>query len=432
MTKQHLIAAIDIGSAKIATLIVSQSPDDALRLNAIGVSSVPSRGIKKSQVVDIEEAIAAITDSVEAAERMAGFSVSNAVISVSGEHIKSFNSKGVVAIGNPEGEVVEEDISRVIEAAKAISLPSSQEIIHVLPRTFTVDSQAGVRDPLGMSGVRLEAEAHIVTGSTAVIRNLRRCVDDIGVKVDNLVFAGLASGEATLSETEKELGVVLVDIGGGTTSVAIFIDSALSYSSVTPVGAKNITNDLAIGLRISLESAEKIKRHLTQVANTLHPQLPLDSDVKVDRRSSDEIDLTALNIKEEIRTASKKTLIDGIIRPRLNEIFDFVGDEIKKSGFGGMTPAGIVITGGGAETVEVLSSCKRTLQLPARIGHPAGLFGLTDEISSPAYATLTGLVLHAQRLPQKSSRGGLSILSGQLPGKDLVTKATAFIKSLLP
>src|SRR3989344_8207691 len=240
MTKQHLIAAIDIGSAKIATLIVSQSPDDALRLNAIGVSSVPSRGIKKSQVVDIEEAIAAITDSVEAAERMAGFSVSNAVISVSGEHIKSFNSKGVVAIGNPEGEVVEEDISRVIEAAKAISLPSSQEIIHVLPRTFTVDSQAGVRDPLGMSGVRLEAEAHIVTGSTAVIRNLRRCVDDIGVKVDNLVFAGLASGEATLSETEKELGVVLVDIGGGTTSVAIFIDSALSYSSVTPVGAKNI------------------------------------------------------------------------------------------------------------------------------------------------------------------------------------------------
>jgi cell division protein FtsA len=431
MTKPNIIAAIDIGSAKVATLIVSESPDESGRLNAVGVASVPSRGIRKSQVVDIEEAIAAITDSVEAAERMAGFSIANANVAVSGDHIKSMNSKGVVAVGNPEGEVVEEDVARVIEAAKAISLPSSQEIIHVLPRTFTVDSQHGVRDPLGMSGVRLEAEAHIVTGSTAVLRNLSRCVDDIGVKVDRLVFAGLASSEAVLTETERELGVITVDIGGGTTSVAMFIDGALSYSSVIPIGAKNITNDLAIGLRISLESAEKIKRHLTQMERTPTPSLPgEDEDGKPPRRV-DDIDLTNLNIKEEIRSASRKTLIDGIIRPRLNEIFAMVGDEIKKSGFGGMTPAGIVVTGGGAETVEVLSACKRTLQMPARIGQPTGLHGLTDEISSPAYATLTGLILHAQAQPT-ASQGGFSFLSGNMPGKDLASKAGSFLKSLLP
>jgi cell division protein FtsA len=433
MTKQNFLAAIDIGSSKVATLIVTSAPDESGRLNAVGVSSVPSRGIRKSQVVDIEEAIAAITDSVEAAERMAGFSVGNAIISVSGDHIKSINSKGVVAIGNPEGEVVMEDVSRVIEAAKAISIPSSQEIIHVLPRTFSVDSQEGVRDPLGMSGVRLEAEAHIVTGATAVIRNLRRCIEDIAVKTDHLVFAGLASAQATLTDTEKELGVVLVDIGGGTTSIAVFIDGALSYSAVIPVGAKNITNDLAIGLRISLESAEKIKRHLTQMERMPAPSLPGEEDgKKMDRHSVDEIDFSNLNIKEEIRSASRKTLIDGIIRPRLNEIFDFVGNEIKKSGFGGMTPAGVVITGGGAETVEVLSACKRTLQMPARIGYPGGLHGLTDEISSPAYATLTGLILHVRSLPAKSGRSMGGLFSGQVPGKDLAGKALSFLKSLLP
>lgn len=433
MTKQNFLAAIDIGSSKIATLIVSQSTEEGSRLNAVGVASVPSRGIKKSQVVDIEEAIAAITDSVDAAERMAGFSINSAIISISGEHIKSINSKGMVALANPHTEVVVEDVARVIEAAKAVSVPSSQEVIHVLPRTFIVDTQEGIRDPLGMSGLRLEAEAHIVTGSTAVIRNLTRCVEEIGVKVDNLVYAGLASAESTLTETEKELGVVLVDIGGGTTSIAIFIDGALSYSSVIPVGAKNITNDLAIGLRVSLESAEKIKRHLTQLERRPTPTLPGDEEDKKTERQTPEIDLTNLNIKEEIRSASKKTLIDGIIRPRLNEIFDFVGAEIKKSGFGGMTPAGIVVTGGGAETVEVLSSCKRTLQMPARIGHPTGLSGLTDEISSPAYATLTGLILHAKALPTKASRGNLgNLFPKQLPGKDLASKAVGFFKSLLP
>lgn len=430
MPKSASINAIDIGSSKITTIIVAPSQDED-RLNVIGIASVPSRGIRKSQVVDIEEAINAITDSVEAAERMAGFSINSAFVSVSGEHISSQNSKGVVAVGNPEGEIVEDDIHRVIEAARAVSLPSSREIIHVIPRDFTVDSQAGVRDPLGMTGVRLEAEAHIITGSTAVMRNLNKCVSEVGINIQGMVFSGLASAEAVLSDTEKELGVVLVDIGGGTTSITIFIEGALSHSAVIPVGAQNITNDLAIGLRVSLDSAEKIKQHLTQLESQPAPTVPGLTDKK-DKRN-DDIDISRLSLREDLHSVSKKTLIDGIIRPRLNEIFSLVGDEIKRSGFAGSTPAGVVITGGGADTVEVSSSCKRTLQLPTRLGHPKGLSGLIDEIGSPSYATGVGLILYAANQPLASaSSPSLDRFIKNVPGKDIVGKATDFFKSLLP
>lgn len=434
MNKNTIVATIDIGSSKIATLIASVSPTDN-KYSAVGVSSVPSKGIKKSQVVNIEEAIEAITQSVEAAERMAGVQISSALVSVSGDHIRSLNSKGVVAISNPEGEVVDEDVQRVINAAQAVSLPSSQEVLHVLPRAFSVDSQTGVRDPKGMSGVRLEAEAHIVVGSSAVIKNLEKCVVDINVKVEDKVFAGLSSAEAVLSDTEKELGVIVADIGGGTTSVVIYVDGAPSYSAVIPVGAKNITNDIAIGLRISLESAEKIKRHLTEIERKPIPMtIDHDGKSKSDKKE-DLIDLQSLNIKEEIRTTSKKTLVEGIIRPRLNEIFELVGEELRKSGFGGMTPAGVVITGGGAETVEVLSSCKRVMQMPARIGYPSGLSGLTDEISSPAYASLTGLMLwHKKRGVTKQSGSMINFRPGNM-NLDLggwAGKIIEFVRSLLP
>lgn len=425
MAKAPLVAGIDIGSSKITTIITSLSEDQS-RVNVVGVASVESRGIRKSQVVDIEEAIEAITKSVESAERMAGYSISDAYVSVSGDHIQSQNSKGVVAVGNPEGEIVQDDVYRVIEAARAVSLPSSREILHVLPREFVVDSQTGVRDPLGMTGVRLEAEAHIVTGSSAVLRNLTKCIAEIGVNVNGLVFSGLASAEATLSDTEKELGVVLIDIGGGTTSIAVYIEGSLSHSAVIPVGAKNITNDLAIGLRISLDSAEKIKQHLTE----LERQKPKEDS---DPKKHDELNLARLGLKEEIKQTSKKTLVEGIIRPRLNEIFAMVGEQLKKSGFANTTPAGVVITGGGAETVEVLSSAKRVLQLPARIGSPKGLTGLIDEIGSPAFSTATGLILYArsQNAATPSSKLSFPMLKN-LPGKGLVNKGMGWIKSLLP
>lgn len=420
MSKTQLICAIDIGTTKITTVIASISPEQE-KINVIGVAIEPAKGLRKSQIVDIDETIESITQSIEPAERMAGYSISSALASISGIHIESLNSKGVVAVAEPEGEINENDVARVIEAARAVSLPSSREVLHVIPRDFKVDSQEGVKDPVGMNGVRLEAEAHLISGSSTAIRNISKCIAEIGVEVDSLVFSGLASAEAVLTATEKELGVVLVDLGGGSASVAIFVDGALSYSSVLPIGAKNITNDLAIGLRVSLESAEKIKLGLSQVS---------------DEADSDELDVKKLNLSEEVGKLSKKTLVEGIIRPRLNEIFSLVGDEIKKSGFGGMTPAGVVVTGGGALTVGLTSACKRSLSLPVRLGYPKGLSGLVDEIKSPAFATAWGLVEYgvknAKGVKSDSSMEMMSRLIGKIPIKGALNKVVKLVKSFLP
>jgi cell division protein FtsA len=426
MARQKIISGIDVGTSKITTVITSLSEDEET-LNVIGVASTPSRGLRKSQVVDIEETVEAVTDSVEAAERMAGYSISSAFVSIGGSHIESQNSKGVVAVADPEGEIVPDDVVRVIEAARAVSMPSAREIIHVIPRDFIVDSQPGIKDPVGMSGVRLEAEAHLITGSQTAMRNLVKCINEVGVDVENLVFSGLAGAYSVLSDTEKELGVVLVDIGGGTTSLAVFIEGSLAFSSVLPIGAKNITNDIAIGLRISLESAERIKRIVSSKKSHRQPAVK-DED-------EDKIDVSKLGLEEDLDTVSRKTLVEGIIRPRLNEIFDMVGLRLKESGFGGATPAGVVLGGGGAETVEVTSSCKRTLSLPVRIGQPMGVAGLIDEIQGPAFATAVGLVDYGKKnlvISQSSSFVSLSKIAQKLPLKGVAQKAADFIKSFLP
>ncbi len=426
MTKIKTVAAIDIGTSKIVSIIAVPS-EDTEKINVIGATSVESRGLRKSQVVDIEETIEAISESVEGAERMAGCSVSSAFISVGGIHIQSQNSKGVVAVANPEQEIVAEDLERVIEAARAISLPSAREIIHVIPREFKVDSQEGIKDPLGMTGVRLESEAHIITGSATAIRNLVKCVNEVGVEIDGLVFSGLAAAESALTETEKELGVCLVEIGGGTTSLAIFTDGSLAYSSVLPVGAKNITNDLAIGLRVSLETAEKVKIAVSEIDK--------EKLFKAEEKNKDEIDLKKLGITEEVEKISYKTLVDGIIRPRLNEIFALVGEELKNSGFGGATPAGIVLSGGGAKTVGISEACKRTLSLPIRIATTNKLSGLIDDVSGPAYLTVHGLILYglknAKNPPSLSFEKFGRIFKG-VPIKGVVAKTVDFIKSFLP
>src|SRR3989344_1847579 len=357
MAKGRILAGIDIGSSKVVTLIASQA-ENLGKINCVGVAAVESRGLRKSQIVDIEEATDAITESVEAAERMAGYSISHAFVSIGGAHIQSQNSKGVVAVAQPESEITATDVDRVIEAARAVSLPSAREILHVIPRDFVVDSQAGIKDPIGMTGVRLETEAHLITASSTAIKNLVRCVNDIGVAVAGVVFSGLAASESALSDTEKELGVVLLDIGGGSTSMSVFVDSALSYSAVIPIGAKNITNDLAIGMRVSLETAETVKLVLS------NPPAKATLPDKDNEKSEDELDVSKLNLKEEVSSTSRKTLIEGISRPRLNEIFTMVGLELKKSGFGGQTPAGVVLVGGGGLTIDITTSCKRPLAIP--------------------------------------------------------------------
>lgn len=446
MSRQKIIAGIDIGSSKTTTLIASLSEEEE-KPKIIGVASLPSQGIRKGQIVDIEEAGESVVRSVEAAERMAGYNLARAFVAVNGAHINSQNSKGVVAVAEPEGEIKQEDVDRVIDAAQAISLSSSREIIHVLPRYYTVDGQEGIKDPVGMSGVRLEVETHIITGSTTAIRNLTKCVSEIGVDVQSLVAGGLASAESVLSDTEKELGVVLVDIGGGTTSIVIYIEGAVFYTSVLPIGAKNVTNDLAVGLRLSsLEAAEKIKIALsTKPKKATLPHLEVEQLAKIqkkkkeqeeEKKDEEEIDLAKLGIAEEGRTVSRKTLTEGIIKPRLNEIFTMVGMEIKKSNAGGLTPAGVVVCGGGAQTVGVSESAKRILAMPAKIGQPQRLSGLVDDIESSDFATPTGLVLYGAKADLKPSVrfsfGQISKKLQKLPVKGLAGKALDLIKSFLP
>lgn len=434
VNRPKIVAGIDVGSSKIAT-IIAQINQEKDAINIVGTSSVPSLGIRKGQIVNIEEASAAIVNSVEAAERMAGYSLSRLILSVGGAHIASQNSHGVVAVAEPEGEINSEDIRRVIEAAKAVSIPSSREIIHVLPRTYTVDSQEGVADPIGMSGVRLEVETHIITGSTTAIRNLTKCVAEVGANIENLVFSGIAAAEAVLTETEKELGVVLVDIGGGTTNVLIYIEGSSVYTSVLPIGAKNVTNDLAIGLRLSLESAEKLKLSLAEKeAKEKVVEEAAEEEKKPETKDKDEIDLSRLGI-EEAKSVSRKTVVEGIIKPRLNEIFSMVGQELQKSGFAGMTPSGIVLSGGGALTVSAVETCKRNLALPVRVGFPSLATGLIDDILTPAFATAIGLIQFAGKestFVSKMSSPPIGRLMDKLPGRGSLGKLVDMVKSFLP
>lgn len=431
MAKDKIICGIDVGSSKIATLIASI--DENNKISLIGISSTSSKGVRKSQVVDIEEAVGAITESVEAAERMAGYSISQAFVSLGGPQIESVNSHAVVAVAQPEGEIKEGDVLRVNDAAKAVPLAASREILHVIPRTFTVDGQEGIKDPIGMTGVRLETETHIITGSSTSMRNLVKCVSEVGIEVTELVFSGIASSLAILTDTEKELGVVLVDIGGETTDVVIFIDGSIAYSSVVPIGARHITSDMAVGLRVSLSSAEKIKLYLgKQIKKPAIAEGGESLNEGSSKKKEEEtLDIKALGIEEDIQKISRKAVVDGIIRPRLQEIFKYVGKELKKSGFGTQIPSGLVICGGGAQTIGILEQAKYVLGFPARVGQIEGLAGLIEEIDSPSFSASAGLILYGAQ--QSGGREmHIPVLSANLPIKEIIQKGIALVKSFLP
>ena len=434
---KRIVAGVDIGTSKITTIIAFQ-PDSGL-LNILGVATNTSRGVRKGQIVDIEEATGSIVESLEAAERMAGYSISSAFLSVGGAHITSQNSHGVVAVAEPQKEISLDDVRRALEAARAVSIPSTREILHVVPREFIVDAQEGIKDPVGMTGVRLEVNTHLVTVGSTALRNLEKCASLVGIDVDGFVFGGLAATTAVLTETEKELGVIAVDIGAGTTDVCIYVDGALSYSSVLPIGARNITNDLAIGLRISLESAEKIKLLL----NTKEPEMVTSEKreewakkEKGKESAQDDIDLSSLHLAEGLHKVSKKTLIEGIIKPRLNELFTMIGFEIKKSGFGGLTPAGVVVSGGGAETTGIVDTGRRNLAMQVRIGMPSNVAGLIDEVITPAYATAVGLVLYATKTGisqrERFSVEKIGKFVGKFKMQGVAGKVIDIIKSFLP
>ena len=433
MARDKVICAIDVGSSKIATLIASIGDElpgggRSEKINLIGVSATPSKGVKKGQVVDIDEAVEAITESVEAAERMAGYSLSSGYILLGGPQIESINQHAVVAVAQPEGEIKEGDVLRVNEAARAIPLPSSREILHVIPRTFTVDGQEGIRDPVGMTGVRLETETHIITGSSTSMRNLVKCVQQVGIDVTELVFGGIASSFSVLTDTEKELGVILVDIGGETTDVVIFVDGSVAYSAVVPIGARHITSDLAVGLRVSLESAEKIKLSLGKIQKPALDEEHHDAPKKKDEL----LDIKSLGLSEDIKEISRKAVVEGIIRPRLQEIFKYVGKEIKKSGYGSATPSGLVICGGGALIIGILEQAKYILGFPARLGKIQGLSGLIDEIDTPQYAAAAGLILYGVNQTEQQGESRIPVLAASLPIKGLIQTGVNWVKSLLP
>jgi cell division protein FtsA len=423
MSKSKIVSALELGSSQITTLISQVNVDPVsfeTSINIVGVSSVESRGIRKGQIVDIEEAVEATISSVEAAERMAGYNLDSAYIAVGGGHVRSQNSHGVVAVSDPEGEISPEDVDRVIEAASAISLPASRELIHVMSREFIVDGEAGVKDPVGMNGIRLEVDTHLVTASSAALKNIKKAINEIGIDILDFVFTGYASSISTLTRTEKELGCAVIDIGGGTTSVAVFVDGSLSYSSVLPVGSRNVTNDIAIGLRVSLEDAEKIKLTLSKDShkNSKHD----------DRKEL--FDMSKAGVKDD-KKVTKKTLVDGIIRPRLNEIFTMVRLQLEKEDLLNRIPSGAVITGGGADVIGLVDSAKRTLLLPVRLGKPKGVGGLIDDIITPSYATPIGLVLYGAKNEQGTSDAPFTKRL-KMPSQGVAGRLMDKIKELLP
>jgi len=382
-----LICGIDVGSCKVATIVaVDSEKNNELRI--IGFNTTSARGVKKGLIVDIDKVTSTIEESVEKAERMAGHKIKQAFVSVGGPHIASLNSHGVVAVANPQAEINDNDVYRAIEAARAISLSTTRQIIEVSPRDFVVDGQPGIKNPVGMSGVRLEVNTHLITASLTNLKNLERSLQALDIVNSGFVFSGLASAEAVLTDTEKELGAMVVDFGGGKTDICIYAEGALSYSASIPFGARHITNDIAVGLRISLESAERVKLFLSKQFN---------HKVVKQIKKPETLNVSELQLPENINEISLKELVDGIVMPRLEEIYKFIGEEIVKSGFGEMVPAGLIITGGGALTVGITETGRRVVGLPIRQGVPGRVAGLVDEVLDPQFATTVGLILYGKQ-----------------------------------
>lgn len=369
------VVGIDIGTTKICTLV--GEVDGYNDVHVVGVGVVPSRGLRKGVIVGVDEATKAINASIEQAERMSGYKIESAYVGVAGSHISALNTRGVVAIGRGDRPITQDDVDRALEAAQAVAVPHNRQIIHVIPRGFSLDGQEGVRDPIGLVGYRLEVEAHVVYGASTSLSNLESCVRNSSVGITAKVLQPLASAEAVLRPDERELGVVLVDAGGGTVDVAIFIEGSIWHSLALPVGGNHLTNDIAIGMRIPFDLAEALKR---EHGHALPEAIPPDEVVEV--RSFGQA---------RERVVSRRELA-MIIEARAEEIFEMILREIKRSGYDGLLPAGVVITGGTAELEGLVELGQRVLGLPVRVGVPEQVGGVVESIQGPAFATSIGLL----------------------------------------
>lgn len=414
MAKEHYIAGIDIGTHSVRVVQVKLEPE--IEPAVVGAVSVPAAGLRRGVVVDLDEAVTAISSALEKVERMTAVPVTSALVSVGGAHMACLTSRGVIAVSKADGEVTEADIIRVIDAAQAVSIPSNREVLHVIPKTFVLDGQEGIKDPLGMTGVRLEVETTIVHGSSPLIKNMQRVCSQAGLQVDELVVGPLAAATAVLSRKQKELGVVLVDIGAGTTSIAVYEENTLLHTAVLPLGGLHITNDLAIGLRTSIDTAERVK----VLYGHADPE-SVDKHVTIDLSKLDESETEQVDRREVVE----------IIEARLGEIFEYINKELKLINRDGKLPAGVVLVGGTANLPGIAEYAKSALRLPASRGQLQGLRTIIDRVDDPSFAAVCGLVLWSSAFSAATS-GGFGSGARRLLENPSMLKLKRWFKSFLP
>ncbi|WP_421840312.1 cell division protein FtsA [Marinobacter algicola] len=375
---ENMIVGLDIGTSKVVAIVGKRKMDGTIEV--VGIGSHPSRGLKRGVVVNIETTVQAIQRAVEEAELMAGCRIHSVYAGIAGSHIKSLNSHGILAIR--DREVTQADIDRVIDAAQAVAIPADQKILHILPQEFVIDSQEGIKEPMGMSGVRLEAKVHLVTCAVNAAQNIEKCVKRCGLEVDDIILEQLASSHAILTEDEKELGVCVVDIGGGTTDIAVFTGGAIRHTAVIPIAGDQVTNDIAMALRTPTQNAEEIKIKyacaLTQLAGA-------DETIKVPSVGD-----------RAPRDLSRQALAE-VVEPRYEELFTLVQSELRRSGFEDLIPAGIVITGGSSTMEGVVELAEEIFHMPVRLACPQAVSGMTEVVNNPIYATGVGLLIHGFR-----------------------------------
>jgi cell division protein FtsA len=374
---RNLLVGLDIGTSKVVAIVGEIKADGALEI--IGIGSHPSRGLKKGVVVNIESTVQSIQRAVEEAELMAGCEIHSVYAGIAGSHVRSLNSHGIVAI--KDKEVVQGDVERVIDAAKAVAIPADQKILHVLPQEYIIDSQEGIRDPIGMSGVRLEAKVHIVTGADSAAQNIVKCVQRCGLAVDDIVLEQLASSYAVLTEDEKDLGVCVVDIGGGTTDIAVFGGGAIRHTAVIPIAGDQVTNDIAVSMRTPTQYAEDIKiKYACALSQLANPDETIEVPSVGDRPP---------------RRLARQTLAE-IVEPRYEELFGLIRDELRRAGLEEQVATGIVLTGGSAKMEGAIELAEEVFHMPVRLGIPQYVSGLVDVVSNPIHATGVGLLLYAK------------------------------------
>jgi cell division protein FtsA len=397
VARSEILVGLDIGTTKVCTVAGELSAEERLEVLAVGVA--PSTGVRKGVIVDMDATVRAIRASVEKAERAGGVQIGSVYVGITGEHIASLNSRGVVAVTSADREIHEEHVARVQEAARVIVLPPDREILHNLPRTYIVDGQDGVRHPVGMAAQRLEVETHVVTGAATFIENVGKCVKKAHLTVEEIVLEPLAASLAVLSEAERALGVALVDIGGGTTDVALFSDGAIYHSAAIPVGGNHVTYDLSVGLRIPREQAEALK---IEHGCALIDHVGEKEYVEIRR------------VEDEEPHELPRRVIAEIIEPRMEEVFQLVGREMERADGNRLAPTGLVLTGGACQLESVVELAARTLGMPVRVGRPRHLGGLAEAVDNPSFATAVGLLQYGaerQRPAERALRNGSLVSS---------------------